>query len=100
MLDGKHRAKDRATLSRRLRDGVFSLSCFVGVLGKLLAADFCALLMQRECLLFHEDLPHCKEVRIIDGQHVNCDAADGGFSDEFCACPHEMVAPSVLPWVE
>jgi hypothetical protein len=36
--------------------------------------------MQRECLLFHEHLPHSKEIRIIDGEHVNCDAADGGSS--------------------
>ena len=56
--------------------------------------------MQRECLLFDEHLPHCKEIRIIDGEHVSCDAADGGSSDEFCSCPREMVAPSVLPWVE
>jgi hypothetical protein len=56
--------------------------------------------MQRECLFFHEHLPHCNEIRIIDGEHVNCDAAHGGFSDEFCSCPREMVAPSVLAWVE
>ncbi len=56
--------------------------------------------MQRECLLFHEHLPHCNEIRIIDGEHVNCDAAHGGSSDEFCPCPREMVAPSVLAWVE
>jgi len=56
--------------------------------------------MQRECLLFDQHLPHCKEIRVIDGEHVNCDPADGGSSDEFCTCPHEMVAPSVLPWVE
>jgi hypothetical protein len=57
-------------------------------------------LMQRECLLFHEHLPHCKDIRIVDAEHVNCDAADGGSSDEFCSCPREMVAPSVLAWVE
>jgi hypothetical protein len=43
-------------------------------------------------------LAHCKEIRIIDGEHVNCDAADGGSSDEFC--PREMVAPAVLAWAE
>ena len=72
----------------------------MGLLGKLLAAHFCALLMARECLLFDEHLPHCKEIRIVDREHVNCDAANGGSSDEFCSCPREMVAPSVLAWVE
>jgi hypothetical protein len=100
MLDGSHGAEARPTLSRRLRDGVFLLSCFAGALGKLLAAHFCALLMQRECLLFHEHLPHWQEIRIIDREHVSCDAADGDSSDEFCSYPREMVAPSVLPWVE
>ena len=56
--------------------------------------------MQRECLLFDEHLPHCKEIRIVDREHVNCDPADGGSSDEFCSRPCEMVAPSVLAWVE
>lgn len=74
----------RTTLSRRLRDGVFPLSCFVGAFGKLLAAHFCALLMQRECPLFNEHLAHSKEIRIIDGEHMNCDPTDGGSSAEFC----------------
>ena len=72
----------------------------MGALGKLLAACFSALLAQRECLLFHEHLPHCKEIRIIDGEHVNCDAAEGGSSNEFCSCPLEMIAPAVLARVE
>jgi hypothetical protein len=56
--------------------------------------------MQREWLLFHEHSPHCHEIRVIDGEHVNCDTADGGAPDEFCSCPGEMIAPSVLAWVE
>src|SRR5256885_442658 len=99
MLDGKHGAEARATLSRRLRDGVFPLGSAAGGVRKA-ASDTTlrTFLQQRECLLFDEHLPHCKEIRIIDGEHVNCDAADGGCSNEFCSCPREMVVPSVLAW--
>ena len=54
------------------------------VLAQPAAIHFCSFLEQRECLLFDEHLPHCKEIRIIDGEHLNCDTTDGGSSDEFC----------------
>jgi hypothetical protein len=70
------------------------------VLAQPLAIDFCSLLEQRECLLFDEHLPHSKEIRMIDGEHMNCDTTAGGSSDELRPCPGEMIAPSGLAWVE
>jgi hypothetical protein len=51
-------------------------------------------------LFLHECFPDREEVRIVDREHLNRDAADGRSAVEFGRAPLEMPTPLVLTWME